>query len=150
MGSETARVIAQDFLDRQGEATISGDVEATLAWCDLPCTLDSMEGRTVVTTEAEMRAICMSFIQNLKSRQFSHMVRRCLEASFKDEETIWATYETRYVSAGGFRAEEPYVSFVILKHRQDRWKISTMQFAVTGDNPVNATLEQVRTTRDVS
>jgi len=39
MTEEDARRITQDFLDRQGDATISGDVEATLDWCDIPCTL---------------------------------------------------------------------------------------------------------------
>lgn len=137
-----ARSVTQDFLDRQGEATISGDLEGTLAFCDLPCTLESLEGRTVARTEAEMRAICQAFIDNLRSRQLTHMVRRVLEADFKDEQTIWATYETRYIRAGKLLTEDPYVSFIILKRPADSWKISMLQLTASGDSPANATLRK--------
>ncbi|AML52343.1 hypothetical protein [Falsihalocynthiibacter arcticus] len=138
----SARSIAQDFLDRQGEATISGDVEATLGWCDIPCTLESIEGRAVAKNEAEMRAICVAFIKNLKEKRLTFMVRNCVEAILKDDDTIWAAYETRYVAEGNFRTEDPYVGFVILRRKEDRWKISTMQFAVSSNSPANATLRK--------
>ncbi|MBU2959887.1 hypothetical protein KO516_03410 [Citreicella sp. C3M06] len=97
---EDARSIAQDFLDRQGEATNSGDVEATVGWCDIPCTLESFRGKIVATTEAEIRAICATFIDNLKAKRLTHMMRRCLEAVYNDDDTICATYETRYIKTG--------------------------------------------------
>lgn len=137
---QTARDIAQDFLDRQGAATLAADIEETLAWCDLPCTLDSLEGRVVATTEAQMRTICAAFIQRLKDRQMTDMARRCLEAEFKGPDTIWATYETRYVRAGNLLSDDPYVGFVILVRGADRWKISMMQFAVDGNSPAGETL----------
>lgn len=140
MTEQDARRIVQDFLDRQGDATISGDIDETLAWCDLPCTLESVEGRTVATTEAEMRAICTAFIAGLKAKRLTHMVRRCLEATFKDEHTIWAAYETRYIRDAKLLSEEPYAGFVILRHTGERWKISSMQFAVSSDSPVNVAL----------
>jgi hypothetical protein len=135
-----ARRIAQEFLDLQGEATISGNVDATLDWCDIPCTLESMEGQTVATNTAEMRAICTTFIDSLRARRLTCMARRCLEAKFKDADTIWATYETRYVQDNQHLIEDPYAGFVILRRRGDRWKISTMQFAVSGTSPANLTL----------
>ena len=137
---EDARSIAQDFLDCQGEATISGDLEATLGWCNLPCTLESSQGRTVATTEAEMRAICTMFIDNVKAKRLTHMVRRCIEAMFNDDDTICAAYETRYIRDGHQLAEDPYTGFVILRRDHDRWKISNMQFAVDNDSPVEVTL----------
>lgn len=140
MTDENAFRIAQEFLDHQGEATISGDIEATLDCCDIPCTLESMEGRVVATDLEEMRAICVAFIARLKAMGLTHMVRRCIAAEFKAPDTIWATYETRYVRDGQLLSEEPYAGFVILRHREDRWKISTMQFAVSGSSPANATL----------
>lgn len=140
MKQEDARLIAQDFLDRQGEATISGDIEATLDWCDYPCTLESMQGRAVAANRAEMRAICTVFINDLKDKRLTHLVRHCLEAVFKGDGTIWATYETRYVQDGNLLSEDPYVGFVILKRKDDRWKISTMQFAVSSESPANVAL----------
>lgn len=142
MSENDARRIAQDFLDRQGDATMSGDVEGTLAWCDIPCSLESVQGRAVATNVVEMRAICVAFIKNLKEERLTHMVRNCVEAIFKDDDTIWAAYETRYVGEGNFRSEDPYCGFVILRRKLGKWKISNMQFAVSSNSPVNATLRK--------
>ncbi|SMX43523.1 hypothetical protein [Maliponia aquimaris] len=138
----SARDIAQDVLDRQGAATLAGDIDETLAWCDMPCTLDSLEGRVVATTEAQMRAICATFIERLKDRNMTHMVRRCLEAEFKGPDAIWATYETRYVRAGNLLSGDPYVGFVILVRGADRWKISMLQVAVDGNSPAGEALRK--------
>ncbi|WP_323008100.1 nuclear transport factor 2 family protein [Pseudorhodobacter sp.] len=137
---DDARRIAQDFLDRTGEATIRGDVDATLDYCDIPCTLESMQGRAVATNTAEMRAICVAFIDRVKLKRLTYMVRNCLEAVFKDEETIWARYQTRYVTDGNLLTEDPYFGSVILRRKGDRWKVSAMQFAASSDSPVNAVL----------
>lgn len=140
MMDEDARRIAQDFLDRQGDATIAGDVDATLEWCDIPCTLKSIQGSVVATTTAEMRAICQTFIDKLKMKGLTHMVRNCLEAEFRDENTIWATYHTRYVGQGNLLTGDPYNAHIILRRTGDRWKISAMQFDATNDSPANETL----------
>lgn len=132
--------IAQDFLDRQGDATVAGDVEATMGFCDLPCTLETMDRVTVAKTEAEMRAICEGFIHQLRSQQVTHMVRTCQEAVLKSDDTLWATYVTRLVCDGKHLNEPSYGAFVILKLRDGVWKISTMQFAITRDNCVTLTL----------
>ncbi|WGW04148.1 hypothetical protein [Tropicibacter oceani] len=140
MKDQDARSIAQDFLDRQGEATICGDVEATLACCDIPCTLDSMEGRVVATNRAQMRAICAAFIDELKAKRLTHMVRKCLDAQFRDDDTVCALYETRYIKDNSLLSEEPYAGFVILRRKETQWKIIAMQFAVRGASPANITL----------
>lgn len=141
MTQNEARLIAQDFLDRQGEATISGDLELTLDWCDIPCTLETMGNKVVAQNHEEMRAICVAFIQRLKTKRFTHMVRQCIEAAFVDENTLSAAYETRFVSDGAHLAEGPYYGFVILRKRETGWKISSMQFADDSENSVDATLK---------
>jgi hypothetical protein len=137
-----AKRIAQEFLDRQGAATVAGDVDATLAFCSLPCVLESPEGRVLATTEDEMRAICATFIDGLRMKRVTHMVRRCLEAEFQDRDTLLVAYETRLVSEGQFLSEAPYAGFVVLRRRGNDWKISSMQFAVEGSNPAVTTLRR--------
>ncbi|SLN58467.1 hypothetical protein AQS8620_02592 [Aquimixticola soesokkakensis] len=144
MNSDEARMIAQDFLDRQGDATLSGDLDATLAWCDIPCTLETMEHRIVAHNLEEMRAICASFIQQMKVREHTHMVRRCLEASFDGHDSLKAAYETRYVSKGARLEEGPYFGLVTLRRRATGWKISAMQFAATEESAVTATMRERR------
>lgn len=119
---------------------MSGDIERTLAWCDIPCTLETMERKIIVESNEEMRAICVAFIQRLKTQQLTHLARRCLEADFVDDDTLTATYESRYVSEGARLAEGPYFGFVLLRRRETGWKISSMQFAAAADTTVNATL----------
>lgn len=135
-----ACLITQDFLDRQGDATVAGDIDATLGFCDLPCTLESMDTLTVVTDVDQMRAICVRFVGELRSKRVTHMVRNCREAVRKDDITIWAAYETQYVCSGQFLNDDPYSAFVILKRRGEVWKISTMQFAVERQSAVNVSL----------
>ncbi|SDW93607.1 hypothetical protein [Litoreibacter albidus] len=140
MTEEEARRIAQDFLDQQGDMTMSGNVDGLMDFCAIPCSMESGEGRAVATTEAEMRAICSDFINRLRAKQVTHMVRRCLEALFKDGDTIWATYETRYVAKGNVFPEAPYGAFAVLRRVNDRWRFKTLQFAVSSGSPVNVTL----------
>lgn len=121
---------------------MNGDVDATLEWCDLPCTLETVEQRVVVTTEAHMRAVCAAFIETLRTKRLTYMIRRCLDAKFRDDETLWVSYETRYVRDRAILADESYLGFVILRHRGDRWKISTMQFAADGSSPSNVALNK--------
>lgn len=147
MTEDQARTITQDFLDRQGDATMAGDVEATLEYCDIPCTLESLQGRAVANTRAEMRALCAHFIAEIQGKRLTHMVRRCLDAVRKGEDTIWATYETRYVRERQLLTEEPYLSFIILRRKEDRWRVSAMQFAVSKDSPANITLRDWQANR---
>lgn len=143
MADKEAQRIAQDFLDRQGEATVSGDVEATLLWCNIPCRLESLEGEVLVTTQEQMRAICASFIDELRTKRLTHMVRHCRAAEFDGKDTIYASYETRYVQDGKLLSEEPYVGYVTLLRTSERWKISAMRFADSKTSPANATLREM-------
>jgi hypothetical protein len=127
-------------LDRQSDATILGDVETTLDRRDIPCTLESMQGRAVATNKVEMRAICAAFIDGIKVKQLTHMARHCLGAIFKDNDTIWANYELRYVGDGKLLCEDPYVGFVIFRRKNDHWKISAIPFRVSSNCPANVTL----------
>lgn len=148
MTEEDAQSIVQTYLDRQGDATISGDLEATLGWCDLPCTLQTPQGVVVARNEAEMRAICQMFIDRLKMKRVTLMVRNCVEAGFHDADTVWGHYHTRYVAADNVLSEEPYRAQVTLRRRDDHWKISEMRFAVQDQSPISETLAHWRGGKD--
>lgn len=147
MADTEAQRIAQDFLDRQGEATVAGDIEATLLWCNIPCRLESLDGEVLVTSQEQMRAICVSFIENLRLKRLTHMVRHCREAEFDGKDTIYASYETRYLQGGKLLSEDPYVGYVTLRRTSDRWKISGMRFDDGKTSPPNATLREMATFR---
>lgn len=144
-GSKLAYVqaleIVQDGLDRHARATLSGDIDAMMKYSDIPCAIETMAGKVVATNRAEMRTICEALVHSIKVRQLSDMVRRCLEAEFKSDETIWATYETRFLRNGVELAEDTYTSFMILKKRTDGWRFSSIQLLVNEGDPVSATLK---------
>ncbi|SDY96196.1 hypothetical protein [Citreimonas salinaria] len=140
MAAKDAHRIAQDFLNRQGQASIRGDVAAAMASLDIPFTLESMEGRTVATSEAEVKAICVAFIEGLQENRLTEMVRRCLDASFMDDHTVCATYETRYVGDHNQLAGDPYLGFIVLREKDDGWKASNIQLAVNKKSTANVAL----------
>ncbi|MFW2542286.1 hypothetical protein ACN2XU_06565 [Primorskyibacter sp. 2E107] len=141
MASDKALEIVQDGLDRHARATLSGDIDMMMAYSDIPCTIETMAGKVVATNRAEMRAICEALVHSIEVRQLSDMVRRCLEAEFTSEDTIWATYETRFLRNGVELAEDTYTSFMILKKRADGWRFSGIQLLVSEGDPVSATLK---------
>lgn len=139
---DDAQRIAQHFLDDQGAITLSGDLEATLDCCDIPCVMESAQGRVVATNKDDLRAVFTRFMQELNAKRVTYLVRECLEASFTDDSTICAAYKTRYVVDGNFRAEDPYFGLIILRFKSGRWRVSNIQFDVSHTSPVNVTLRE--------
>jgi hypothetical protein len=136
-----ARTIVKGGLDRHGEATQAGDIDAMMKFSDISCKMETFSGSVVATTAAEMRVICKKLVHSLQFRQVSHMVRRCLDAQFKGPETIWATYETRFIRADKEIAKDTYMSFIILNNRATGCKFSSIQVLVSDDDPISSNLK---------
>ncbi|MGP6086606.1 hypothetical protein [Antarctobacter jejuensis] len=132
----------QDMLDRCGEAMLSGDMPALLRWFAVPNTVDSLEGRRVLNTEAETRALFEEVIARQREQSITHMVRRVTHAEFKDPDTIWATHETRYIYHGTVLSGTPHQAFSILHRYPDCWKVHLAQFTVDGRNPLNSAMRR--------
>ena len=141
MASDQALEIVQDGLDRHARATFSGDIDTMMAYSDIPCAIETLSGKVVATNTSEMRSICEALVYSIKAKQLSHMVRRCFAAEFNSEDTIWATYETRFLRNGVELAEDTYTSFIIVKKRADGWRFSSIQLLVSEGDPVSATLK---------
>lgn len=141
LASDQALDIVQDGLDKHARATLSGDIDAMMKYSDIPCAIETLAGKVVATNPSEMRAICEALVHSIKIRQLSHMVRRCFEAEFTSDDTIWATYETRFLRNGVELAEDTYTSFMIVKKRTDGWRFSSIQLLVYEGDPVSATLK---------
>lgn len=141
MASDKALQIVQDGLDWRARATLSGDIDAMMAYSDIPCAIETLSGKVVATNTSEMRAICEALVYSIKAKQLSHMIRHCFEAEFTSEDTICATYETRFLRNGVELAEDTYTSFIIVKRRIDGWRFSSIQLLVSEGDPVSATLK---------
>lgn len=135
-----ARRIFQDMLDRCGEAMLAGDMPSLLRWFAVPNTVDSLEGRRVLHTENETRALFEAVIARQREQDITHMIRHVTHAEFKDADTIWATHETRYIFHGTVLSDRPHHAFSILHRYPDCWKVHLAQFTVDGTNPLNAAM----------
>lgn len=142
MTPDEARAIVQNGLDRHGEATMAGDIDAMAEFSDVPCEMETLSGKAVATTAAEMRDICRNFADTLRMGHLTHLVRRCLEAKFKDPDTIWAIYETRFLRNGIELVGEPYMSFLILNRHADGWKFASIQLLVSEGDPFSSTVRE--------
>lgn len=137
-----ARKIFQDMLDRCGAAMLAGDMENVLCWFTIPNTVESFEGRLVLKTEAETRALFETIMARQREQSITHMVRRVTHAEFRDTDTIWATHETRYIHHGSQLSDKPHQAFSVLHRHPDCWKVHFAQFTVDGRNPLNSAMRK--------
>ncbi|MER5170210.1 hypothetical protein [Thioclava kandeliae] len=131
-----AMAMAQTFLDENVEALLSNDFEAIRRMCSLPFRLETMDKKRILRTTEGLKTASTACYESLRSRNISHIIRRCLEAAWCDPETICVLYETRYVSGGRFLTYEPYLSLATLRLEEGRWKLSSMQFASDEAEPI--------------
>lgn len=120
---------------------MASNIDAMLEFNDMPCVMETLSGRVVATTTHEMRIICESFVRSLQLRCLSHFMRQCLDAKFKGPDTIWVTYETRFLRNGAEITGETYMSFTILTKRSEGWRFSNIQLLAAEDGPVSSTLK---------
>ena len=142
MSSTSALFIVQGSLDIHGQAVIAGNIDKMMEFTDVPCMIDTASGRLEAETVEEMRAICEQFALTLRKMCLTHIVRRCLDAQFKDPETIHAFYETRYIQHGTQIFRDPYRTFMIAKLRPQGWKFNNIQLLVDGSDPVTAMMQE--------
>ncbi|WP_404311269.1 hypothetical protein, partial [Neorhodopirellula lusitana] len=95
------------------------------------------EGRRVLLTEDDTRALFETVIARQREQSISHMIRRVTHAEFRGPDIIWATHETRYVYHNTVLSDAPHEGFSILHRYPDCWKVHHAQFTVDGRNPLN-------------
>lgn len=127
---QTAREISEYLLERTGRALMSGDLALFESCIALPQHLESFDGRVYCETPEHFQTIFFSVVAHLRNSGVTQMIRHCVAAEFRDENTVEATHEARLL-AGDQVVQPAYPVFSVLKRIDGVWKITYSMYAIT-------------------
>lgn len=102
----TATQVAQAILDTTVAALMSGKPESFVPLFVLSPEPETFEGRRLITTEADVRAVFVAVADHLRNLGVTDFVRTCLHADFKGPDRIEAMHG-RVWSRAGSRCRPP-------------------------------------------
>ena len=135
----SAREITQYLLDKTGRAFLTGDFDAFQSSIALPYKLETFDGQSQVKTVEELHKLFQAVRAHHRNTNVTDMARHVVEAVFKDENTLVATYETRLLN-GTRLTQEPYPAFAVVIREDGQWKAKNMSFAIEDSPEHNALL----------
>ena len=122
--------ISNELLATTGEALVGGDFDSFSACFELPQDLETFEGQRRLETRDDLRALFTSIQAFFRSLGVTLLERHCVEAKYRDPETIAATHQSRLM-AGSVLLRAPYPAFSILKRRDGVWRVAFSQYAIS-------------------
>ncbi len=112
---------------------MENDFETFVTCFAIPQYMDTFEGRRYLETEADIRNIFDSVRSYYESKAVVELDRICVEASFRNNETIVSTHEARIIGKGAVLLQSPYPVFSILRRYDGVWKVAYSQMAITDE-----------------
>lgn len=107
---------------------MTGDFEAMRACLVLPYEVETFEGRLRVETEADLRSMFEHMQLYYRATGVTALARRCLEAEFRDANTISGLFETRLIHFGNRLERPPFATFVEIRRIAGDWKVARGQY----------------------
>ena len=135
----SARDVSEHLLERTGRAIMAGDFAGFAACFALPQEIDTFVGPRKIETLEELEATFKDVGRHYRSLGVTQLVRHCVDARFRDEDTVESTHETRLLN-GDILAQAPFPVFSILKRTDEGWKIASGQYAIADAPAHNAAL----------
>jgi len=137
--SDSARAITTELLNRSGRAFVNGDFDAFLSCISLPYRLETFDGKRLVETEDQLRDVFEAVRMHHRKTSVTEMNRHVVEALFRDQDTILATFETRLLHKN-ILTQAPYPVFAVIVRENGAWKTNNMTVAVEDSAAHNALL----------
>ncbi len=131
--ASVAHDIVEDLLQRTGFGLQSGGFEGFADCFVLPYVIETFKGRSKITDRAELRDRFNAARRFYQSRGVTRLERRCVEATFKSADVIWATHETRLMNDMTL-LEEPYPVLAFIHKMDGVWRTAHSKFAVTDEH----------------
>ncbi len=132
MAFETAHDVCEAMLERSGRAIFARDFDAFADCVGLPCDIETYAGRSRLTTQEHLRNLFEAMLRHQNRMGVTDIIRHCVEAEFKDDRTVYATFETRLLR-GTVLIQNPYPAFCIYKLSNEVWRAHSMTFGI-GDS----------------
>jgi hypothetical protein len=98
-----------------------------------------MEGRCVLKTIDELSRVFYAVCRHYAKIGVTDMVRRCVEAEFKNPNTVLAMHETRLIT-GNIITRDPFATLSTLEYDGTEWRISGCSYAIDDQQGLNAAL----------
>lgn len=137
--SDSAHNITADLLERSGEAFLSGDLDTFASCIALPWELETFEGKRQIESEVDLGFLFNALQTHHRKYGVTQIARNVVEAVFKDDLTILATFETRLLN-GNLLTQKPYPVFAVIIRTDTGWKTKSMTFAIEDQPEHNALL----------
>lgn len=126
---DTAEDIAEYFLDRTGTALMTGDFDLFASCFLLPQKMETFQGRRDIETLSDLREVFDGVTLHFKRKNATQLERHCIEARFRDPDTVVSTHMSRLVS-GSSLVQKPYPVMSVLKRVDGIWQISDSMYAI--------------------
>ena len=127
--------ISEDLLRRSGNALFNGDFELFASCFALPQEMETPEGRKLVESMADLRAVFDGVRDYFRGAGVTKMERRSISARYAAEDRIEATHLSRLIG-GGRAIQSPYPVFSVLLKRDGEWRVSDSKYAIS-DSPAH-------------
>ncbi|WP_227271729.1 hypothetical protein [Roseobacter weihaiensis] len=91
--------------------------------------METFDGHRTINTVEELRQVFQAVLAHYDRCGVTDMARHCVEARFKDANTVAATHETRLISRNVI-TQAPFAVFSILKFNGECWQVSHSSYAI--------------------
>lgn len=125
----TAKDVSERLLERTGTALMTGNFEKFADCFLLPQEMETFDGRRKVQTRDDLLEVFRGVTTHLRRKNVTEFVRHCIEARFRDDDTIVTTHMSRLLS-GHTLAQTPYPVMCVLRRVDGEWKVSDGMYAV--------------------
>ena len=127
------------MLETTGRALMTGDFELFAGCFAYPQELQTFIGRRILRTEEDLNDVFRAVRTHYMKLGVTELVRTCVEAAYKDDNTIEAVHETRLLS-GTTIVQAAFPVMSTLRYIDGRWQVKGTTYAMPSDEDSNNSL----------
>lgn len=135
----TAREVSEHLLEATGTALMCGDFDSFQQHFLLPQELQTFEGMRVLKHVDDLKSAFEAVRSFYHRTGVTDIARHCIEAAFKDEQTIEAVHETRLLS-GHVLCKMPFATLSTLRLVDGHWMVNGTSYAIAEPPGLNSAL----------
>ncbi len=120
---EDPMIAYQDWLDANGDAVLTGDMDKIAEQVSLPYLHTSLDSRMVIETRKHMEEGFTSFGNYLRAHGINQFIRLCSSAEYLSDDYIEGFHVT-HVMRNAQSVVEPYSNRSVLRRAGSGWKLT--------------------------
>ncbi|MEO1536672.1 MAG: hypothetical protein AAFR73_02980 [Pseudomonadota bacterium] len=132
--------IADDLLERTGEAMQAGDFGSFRQHFAMPYVLETFDGMRLLQTRDELRTVFEAVHAFRVANGIVGAMRENVSAEYIDDTTIGATHVSQLMKRDDALFGRSYPSYSIIKYDGEAWRIQYCQYALQDLDQLNTAL----------